>query len=102
MSEIAMCDLRNKFSEAIRAAVAEAHKIGLVTPVFERMIIDSHPVEVAKKLILSGKFQQGFMNAINIGRSDITVESIMLKPEFKDLFTEQELEAAQWRLNNAK
>lgn len=92
--------MREEFNREIRKSIAEAQKIGCTSDIFIQMIERNHPVEVSKKLVLSGKGQAGFKQAMQIGRQDITVEYIMLMPKFKDLFTTQELDAASFRLKN--
>jgi hypothetical protein len=96
-----MSDLREAFDRAIREAIRESYSLGYPPTGIEQMIEHAHPVEVAKRLVLSGAFQDGFRTmAVEYCRPDITVEGIMLRPEFNDLFTRSELQAAQWRLDN--
>lgn len=92
--------MRDAFDRVIRESIAEAQRIGCISDAFVTMIAQEHPVEVAKKLVLSGASQEGFKRAMEIHRKDITVEYTMLIPKFKVLFTEKELEAARWRLDN--
>ncbi|WP_394201411.1 hypothetical protein [Shewanella waksmanii] len=91
---------RDRFEAAVRAAVRECYEIGYAPTRFEQMISVDHPVEVARKFVVSGDFQYGFRELLNMGRNDLTIESIMLQPAFSDLFTQQELDAATWRLAN--
>lgn len=91
---------RDEFSAQIQAAIQECYEIGYPPTRFEEMIRNAHPVEVARRLVLSGDFQDGFRNIVGMGRQDLTVEYIMLRPEFSSLFTPQEIQAAQWRLQN--
>ena len=95
-----MDNLRDEFDRAVREAIRESYSIGYPPIRFEQMIESSHPVEVAKRLITSGEIQDGFRSIVRLGRSDITVESIMLRDGFKDLFTAEQLDAARWRLEN--
>jgi len=45
--------------------------------------------------------QTGFKELIARGRPELTMESIMLQPEFASLFKAAELAAARWRLEQA-
>ncbi len=56
-------------------------------------------VETAKRLIAAGEIQSGILRMAELGRLDITMERIMLEPEFAPLFTPGELDAARWRLD---
>lgn len=93
--------LRDSFEATVLGAVKECYEIGYAPTRFEAMIQELHPVEVAKKFVVSGEFQYGFKELLKLGRSELTIESIMLKKEYKALFNEQELAAADWRLKNA-
>jgi hypothetical protein len=97
-----MKNLFDEFDKAIREAIRESYAIGYPPTRIEQMITQSHPVAVAKKLVTSSELQTGFQAVINMGRGDITFEAIMLKDEFKTLFTKEELEAAKWRLQMSK
>ena len=91
-------DIRQQFKAKIIDSIRESYEIGYAPTTFESMIQDTHPVEVAKKLILSGKIQTGVKELKKLGRLDLTVESLMGLPEFKELFSANELIAAKWRL----
>lgn len=91
---------RDRFEAAVNAAIRECYEIGYAPTRFEQMINSEHPVEVARKFIVSGDFQYGFRELISLGRNDLTIESLMLQPDFSGLFTQQELDAATWRLAN--
>ena len=94
--------IRDEFNVRLRAAMDECASFGYPPNRIRRMIDAAHPVEVAKRLVISGDFQDGFLAVIGMGRPDLTVESIMCEARFSELFTDQELEAARWRLDNAQ
>lgn len=94
-------DIRQKFKAKVHDSIRESYEIGYSPTRFESMIQDRHPVEVAKKLVLSGEVQTGVKELKKLGRLDLTIESLMGLPEFKTLFTSEELNAAQWRLREA-
>lgn len=92
--------IRDEFAAAILAAIKESKELGYNPTRFIEMIEQSHPVEIGKKLVVSGDLQSGIIQMAKMNRKDLTIESIMLKPEFSALFTSAELKAAQWRLDN--
>jgi hypothetical protein len=46
-------------------------------------------------------FAAAVQAAADIGRLDLSIESLMLQPRFAGLFSPQELDAARWRLEQA-
>ena len=66
------------------------------------MIEREHPVEVGKKLVLSGDLQHGIRELGKLGHLELTIESIMLEDEFQGLFSPQELDAARFRLEDVR
>jgi len=67
--------------------------------VFTGMLERHGGVQTAKRLIAAGEIQSGIRRLAELGRINITMERIMLEPEFAPLFTAGELDAARWRLN---
>jgi hypothetical protein len=96
-----MEQLRAAFSQAIFEAIRECHDFGYHPTKWEAMNRAQHPVEVSIKLVQSPDFQDGFRRLLRENREYLTVESIMLRPEFSRLFPDQVLQAARWRLQTA-
>jgi 5-methylcytosine-specific restriction protein A len=94
--------LERKFTLALRQTSREAAKEGYTANEFEAMLDQYGGVKTAVKLTSSGDFQTGFRKLCEIGREDLTTEAVMLLPEFRSLFTDVQLEVAQWRLNAVK
>ncbi len=94
-----MTDLADRFEAELHEAVREAKAIGYHPTEFVRMLNDHGGVATAKRLIVSGDVQSGFKRLAKLGRLDISMERKMLMPEYKPLFTDGELEAAEWRLS---
>lgn len=93
--------LRNEFLADIKSAIGQCYDLGQAPTRFEKMIETNHPIEVAKGFVVSGEFQYGFKKLNKMGRPELTVEGIMLQPKYNSsLFTEAELSASQWRLDN--
>lgn len=96
-----MEQVRTAFAEAIFEAIRQCHEYGYHPRKWEAMNRAQHPVEASIKLVQSPKFQDGFRKLLQDGREHLTVESIMLRPEFAGLFNEELFQAARWRLEAA-
>lgn len=98
-----MSALEQAFETRIRAAVQECHRIGYHPSDFEGMLANASAVRVAERLVTSGDLQSGLKRLAQLNRLDLSVESIMLEPEFHALFTNVEIrKAAQWRLDQVR
>lgn len=91
--------IREEFTAEILSAIGRSKDLGYNPTIFQQMISRNHPVEVGKKLVISGEWQQGIKEMAKLGHLELTIESIMLQERFSSLFTLEEL-AAQWRLDN--
>jgi hypothetical protein len=65
------------------------------------MVRQSGAVAAAKNLLVSGDIQYGFRRLIEEGRPDLTVEWSVLRPRWRELFSDQYRDAARWRLRQA-
>ena len=92
--------LRDQFEAEVRSAIGKCYDLGYVPSRFEQMIESAHPVEVAKKLVVSGEFQHGIRELTRLGHQELTIEGIMQQEQFSSLFTNAEVQAAAWRLAN--
>ncbi len=90
--------LEDRFTARLLAACQECRDFGYSPVRFENMIRKHGGVGTAKRLIKSGDLQDGLERLKVEGRLDLSMESIMLEPEFQDLFFPSERAAAQWRL----
>lgn len=97
-----MSELEQSFEAKIRAALSECHRLGYHPSDFEGMLANATAARVAEKLVTSGELQAGLKRLAQMGRFDLSVESIMLEAQFASLFSNQHLAAAQWRLNQVK
>ncbi len=94
-----MIHLEQSFQARIRAALLECHRIGYHPSDFESMLDSSPAVRVARNLVMSGNLQSGLKRLAQMGRLDLSIESIVLEEEFQPLFSLAHRAAAQWRLN---
>lgn len=67
---------------------------------FHRMVSEMGGLEAAKQLLSTDAPQYGFTKLWECGRLDISVEYLVLKDEFKSLFTKEELKTAKRRLED--
>jgi hypothetical protein len=65
---------------------------------YRSMLAQLGPLETARKLLAAPAVSDGFAALWEKGRMDLTVEALVIEPEFADLFTENEVEAARRRL----
>ena len=92
-----MC-LRDEFKAEVISAIGRSRGLGYTPTRFIQMMEDTHPVEIAKQLVVSGEFQHGIQELTRRDHQELTIEAIMLQERFAPLFTKGELEAAAWRL----
>ena len=65
---------------------------------FHQMLSEFGGLNTAKRLLATDEIQYGFTELYFCGRLDLTVEAHVVKPEFRGLFTEEELRRARQRL----
>ena len=97
--------LRAKFAAAVDECVEQSiHKFDYTPRYFIDMLASSHAAEVANRLVESGELQTGFRKLVGYGDKgeSLTIEAVMLRPEFQALFSKGNLEAAKWRLEQAR
>lgn len=95
-------ELEAEFNAQVQDAVQQCRALGYQPKTFERMLA-AHPnnaVEVARRLVTSGEIQDGPKRLKSLGRLDLSVEAIMLKEQFQELFDARVRSCAEWRLKN--
>jgi hypothetical protein len=63
------------------------------------MLSDYGSLGTAHRLLASSEIHSGFTALYERGRLDLTVEALVVKPEFASLFTEDEIGIAKQRLD---
>jgi hypothetical protein len=91
--------LEREFSERLRASILQSHDLGYYPNRFEQMLNEQGALALSRKLVKSGELQDGLKDLAKLGREDLSMESIILEPKFKSLFSVAELQAAEWRLS---
>lgn len=88
------------FKTEMMRSYKEASKLGYNATRFLNMFYEFSGVNSAKKLLAKEEYiQEGVIKLWELGRLDLSVEALVLKPEYKDLFSAGELEIAKDRLN---
>ncbi len=93
--------LEEQFGAKLRASISVCHELGYRPTRFTNMLDSIGARATAARLVVNGDMQTGFKELVDRGRPELTMESIMLQPEFASLFKPAELEAARWRLKQA-
>jgi len=96
-------ELSGEFASRLREAIDLCRELGYSPSRFEQMLNSSpSAVTLAKKLAVSSEIQDGLKRIAKLGRLELSMESIMLEEKFKPLFSDQVLQAAQWRLDTVR
>lgn len=90
--------LEREFAEHLSAANKEAARLGYCSQEFDSMLKIHGGVSTATRLLRSADIQTGLYRLCAMGRPDLTLEAIVLLPKYRDLFAQQHLDAASWRL----
>lgn len=93
-------DLRRQFHEDMKEIYTRAKKeCGYVASRFLQMLGEKGGIDTARSLILKDGGTDGFAKLWEMGRLDLSVEALVLKEEYKELFTEEERKICKERLN---
>lgn len=92
-------ELENELEKEFRRAVTICiDQYGYRPSYFLQMLGNYGPVDTAIKLVTSTKFHEGFTKLWELSRLDLTVEAIVLRNPYNQLFTKEVLEKAKERL----
>lgn len=93
--------LESRFNKEIRNLyIRSKDEEGYQASYFLNMLENYGSVLTAKKLLIAKEAQSGFLKLMEKGRKDLTVEALILKDEYADLFTPEEIKAAKERIRN--
>ncbi len=92
-------ELYNDFMRAYKTAMKEH---GFKSQPFLRMLDDHGPYETAKKLTNQLKWQSGYEKLAFLGRTDLTVEHIILQGKYRKYFTNKQIYNAEEKIRQAK
>ena len=95
-------ELERDFDRAMRSIYDEAVPLGYRPTYFLRMLQQRGGVQTARDLLAVPGVSDGFTKLFELGRLDLSVEALVLKPRFGELFTDQELGVARKRLSDLR
>ncbi len=90
--------LEAQFASVVQRAVRTCVALGYRPTYFLQMLDEHGPIDTARRLATATATSDGFTRLWELGRLDLTVEALMVRPEFEALFSEAELTAALRRL----
>jgi len=97
-----MTDLERRFESAMRDIYFRAKReCRYNAERFYQMIDQRGAIETAKSLISKPEGSDGFTNLYMMGRLDLTVEALVLKDEYMELFSEDEHQLCREKLLKA-
>jgi len=99
---VEMEPLEIAFEERLRDSIRQSIRLGYNPIRITEMLNRYGGKGTAERLVRSGEIQDGIRRIVAMGYPKLSVESIMLEPEFKPLFTEADLAAARWRLDQLR
>ena len=92
-------DVRAAFEKAMKNVYVLARsEAGYDARLFVNMLSTLGGLGTAKRLLATTDVSSGFTVLYERGRLDLTVEALVVKPEFASLFTDHEIDIAQQRL----
>ena len=91
--------LRTDFLNAYKTAQKEYK---FKSPIFIRMLNEYGAYETAKKLTSTLDWQKGYEKLAFLGRTDLTVEHIILQDKYTSYFSDRELLYAKEKIRSAK
>ena len=94
-------NLKKQFDGVMHSVYENAlRKCGYRATYFKNMLEDHGGLQTAKTLLHKPGLQYGFEFLWECGCLDITMEALILKPPWNNLFTEEEKEIARKRLRD--
>ncbi len=99
---VEMEPLEIAFEERLRDSIRQSIRLGYNPIRITEMLNRYGGKGTAERLVRSGEIQDGIRRIVAMGYPKLSVESIMLEPEFKPLFAEADLAAARWRLDQLR
>jgi hypothetical protein len=91
-------DIVRQFERDMEAIYDKAKAIGYNATRYLVMLREHGGLDTAYRLLSGDSVSYGFTELWLMGRSDLTVESLALRPEYASLFSPEELQAARTRL----
>jgi hypothetical protein len=99
ISEQAGSSLARAFDRAMQHIYDEATTFGYRPTFFLKMLAEHGGVETARRLV-RGSATSGFETLWEHGRLDLSVEALILQPQWRELFSDEEAKIARRRLKD--
>lgn len=91
-------DLEAQFHQEMLRIYYEAAMLRYYPTRFRQMVEEHGGLQAAKLLLAGDVPSSGFERLWELGRPDLTVESLVLREPWRRLFTDEELRTAEQRL----
>ena len=92
-------DREQQLAAAFQESIRQCQGFGYMPRYFVRMLEEHGAVGAARRLLRQEQVSEGFSRLWEEGRLDLTLEAIVLQPQFEGLFTASERRTAQRRLD---
>jgi hypothetical protein len=93
-------ELEEEFTRALNRTVIVARRHGYNPARFAQMLAEYGGVKTAKMLLADNDAQAGLNTLWELHLLGESMEAVVLREEFKLLFTKEEIDKARQRLNN--
>jgi hypothetical protein len=93
-----MFELEQKLYTELIANTKECQKLGYNPTAFLEMLRKYGTLGTAKRLINAPQVSEGYSKLYLMGRLDLTLEAVMLKPEYSSFLTKDELDICASRI----
>ena len=93
-----MAELASQLKVAMHEIYRESRRLRYVPTRFLQMLNEQGALVTVHQLLASDRHHDGFTRLWDLRRLDLSLECVVLKPVFRTLFTEKELNAARCRL----
>lgn len=97
-----MATLAEQFAARLWNSIEKTRELGYNPQRFANLLETTDAVHLAHQYVATSELHDGFVQVIGLGHPELTMESIMLEPQFSALFSAPVRAAAQWRLSQAK
>jgi hypothetical protein len=93
-------EVRAAFERAMKDVYVRAKNEANYTATYFRTMLSNYGgLDTAHRLLASSEISTGFAALYERGRLDLTVEALVVKPEFAGLFSDEEIDIARRRLD---
>ncbi len=94
--------LEQEFERAVWSALEKSREHGYYPIRFKEKANRVRVVDYAKELVKSSEIQSGLWRLKEMNRLDLSVEHLVTQKKFAELFNQDEIEAAEWRLEQVR